>query len=114
VERSTTVRAYSIVCALRAVQGADAERDACASLAGMWTAATVRHDACVAAGKTHIVGYTEASVGVHLGQAGLLVDLIVGQGKAGAVGVRGAQDMAAMVRLTLGTMPPSVLKADEV
>jgi hypothetical protein len=65
----------------------------------MWTAATVRHDTCVAAGKTHIVGYTEASVGVHLGQAGLLVDLIVGQGKTGAVGVRGAQDMAAMVRL---------------
>jgi hypothetical protein len=68
----------------------------------MWTAATVRHDTCVAAGKTHIVGYTEASVGVHLGQAGLLVDLIVGQGKAGAVGVRGAQDMAAMVRLPWG------------
>jgi hypothetical protein len=78
----------------------------------MWTAATVRHDVCVAAGKTHIVGYTEADVGVHLGQAGLLVDLIVGQGKAGAVGLRGAQDMAAMVRLPLRqTTAPTVAKA---
>jgi len=59
---------------------------------GLWAAAQKKY-----AGKTHSICYTDADLSTHMGQSGLLLDIIVNQGKIGAVGSRRARE-AVMVK----------------